>query len=60
MVSVRQEGRRVLLLTNHIGFEGKFLRRALVTDRNVRLDSYARWPDGSADGENAFVIPTMG
>lgn len=46
VVSVRQEGRRVLLLTNHIGFEGKFLRRALVTDRNVRLDSYARWPDG--------------
>jgi uncharacterized membrane protein len=46
VVSVRQEGRGVLLLENTLGFEGKFLRRALTTDRNVRLDSYARWQDG--------------
>jgi uncharacterized membrane protein len=46
VVAVRQEGRSVLLLTNTLGFEGKFLRRALTTDRNVRLDSYARWQDG--------------
>ncbi|MBC8126019.1 MAG: hypothetical protein H8M99_02575 [Gloeobacteraceae cyanobacterium ES-bin-144] len=46
VISVRQEGRSVLLLTNSIGFEAKFLRRALTTDRNVRLDSYARWQDG--------------
>ena len=46
VVSVRQEGRSVLLLSNTLGFEGKFLRRALATDRNVRLDSYARWQDG--------------
>ncbi|MCF7730887.1 MAG: glutamine amidotransferase [Akkermansiaceae bacterium] len=46
VVAVRQEGRSVLLLTNTLGFEGKFLRRALTTDRNVRLDSYTRWPDG--------------
>ena len=53
VVAVRQEGRSVLLLSNTIGFEGKFLRRALTTDRNVRLDSYARWQDGrwaSIDG----------
>ena len=46
VISVRQEGRSVLLLTNTIGFEAKFLRRALTTDRNVRLDSYTRWQDG--------------
>ncbi len=46
LVSVRQEGRSVLLLSNTLGFEGKFLRRALATDRNVRLDSYARWQGG--------------
>lgn len=46
VMAVRQEGRSVLLLTNTLGFEGKFLRRALTTDRNVRLDSYARWQDG--------------
>ena len=46
VVTVRQEGRSVLLLTNTLGFEGKFLRRALTTDRNVRLDSFARWQDG--------------
>jgi uncharacterized membrane protein len=46
VISVRQEGRSVLLLSNSLGFEGKFLRRALTTDRNVRLDSFARWQDG--------------
>jgi len=46
VVAVRQVGRSVLLLENTLGFEGKFLRRALTTDRNVRLDEYARWQDG--------------
>ncbi len=46
VIAVRQEGRSVLLLSNTLGFEGKFLRRALTTDRNVRLDSFARWQDG--------------
>lgn len=45
-VSVRQEGRSVLLLSNALGFEGKFLRLALTTDRNIRLDHFARWQDG--------------
>lgn len=46
VLAVRQEGRSVLLLANTLGFEGKFLRRALTTDRNVRLDSFVRWQDG--------------
>ncbi len=46
VLAVRQESRSVLLLSNTLGFEGKFLRRALTTDRNVRLDSFARWQDG--------------
>ena len=36
VIAVRQVGRSVLLLSNTLGFEGKFLRRALTTDRNVR------------------------
>jgi chitodextrinase len=46
VLTVRQEGRSILLLQNTLGFEGKFLRRALSADRNVRLDSYTRWQDG--------------
>ena len=46
VLAVRQEGRGVLLLSNTLGFESKFLRRALTTDRNVRLDSFTRWQDG--------------
>lgn len=46
VLAVRQEGRSVLLLSNALGFEGKFLRRALTTDRNIRLDSFVRWQDG--------------
>ncbi len=48
VVAVRQEGRSVLLLSNTLGFEGKFLRRALTTDRNVRLDGFTRWQNGWA------------
>ena len=57
-IAVRQEGRSVLLLSNTLGFEGKFLRRALTTDRNVRLDSYTRWQDGrwaNIDGEKSTL-----
>lgn len=46
VLTVRREGRNVMLLENALGFEGKFLRRALVTDRNTRLDAYTRWKDG--------------
>ncbi len=63
VVAVRQEGRSVLLLENTLGFEGKFLRRALTTDRNVRLDSYARWQDGRwaslGDGAGATAKDTL-
>ena len=46
VLTVRQEGRSILVLENALGFEGKFLRRALTTDRNTRLDSFTRWKDG--------------
>ena len=46
VIHVRQTGEGILLLSNSLGFEGKFLRRALTTNRNLRLDSYARWQDG--------------
>ena len=44
---VRQEGRGVLMLQNTLGFEGKFLRRALATDRNLRLESFTRLKEGT-------------
>lgn len=46
VLQVRQEGRGILLLENALGFEGRFLRRALTADRNTRLESYTRWKDG--------------
>lgn len=61
VLTVRQEGRSILLLQNTLGFEGKFLRRALSADRNVRLDSYTRWQDGGwarfEDGGTAQNAP---
>ena len=54
---VRQEGRSILLLENTLGFEGKFLRRALTSDRNLRVESFTRWKDGGwakfGDGDAA-------
>ena len=60
VISVSQQGRSVLLLENTLGFEGKFLRRALTTDRNVRLDSYTRWQDGrwASLGDNNATATT--
>ena len=39
-------GKRVLYVQNSFGFEFKFLRRAIVGDRNLQLQAYVRAGDG--------------
>jgi len=39
-------GNRILYLQNTLGFDFKFLRKAIVADRNLELSAYVRWSDG--------------
>src|SRR4030095_8692969 len=39
-------GKRILYVQNTIGFDFKFLRRAIVSDRNLQLNAFVRWGDG--------------
>jgi len=54
VIEVLQPGNRVLYVANALGFDFKFLRKAIVTDRNLQLNAYFRGADGSlvnvADG----------
>ncbi|MBP7950759.1 MAG: hypothetical protein KA004_13995 [Verrucomicrobiales bacterium] len=45
-VEVVEAGSRVLYLQNSLSFDFKFLRKAIVADRNLDLRSYVRWGDG--------------
>jgi uncharacterized membrane protein len=39
-------GKRILYVQNTLGFDFKFLRRAIVSDRNLQLSAFVRWGDG--------------
>ena len=39
-------GKRILYVQNSLGFDFKFLRRAVVSDRNLQLNAFVRWADG--------------
>jgi uncharacterized membrane protein len=39
-------GKRILYVQNTLGFDFKFLRRAIVSDRNLQLNAFVRWGDG--------------
>ena len=39
-------GKRLLYVQNTLGFDFKFLRRAIVADRNLQLSAFVRWGDG--------------
>ena len=39
-------GKRILYVQNTLGFDFKFLRRAIVSDRNLQLNAFVRWDDG--------------
>lgn len=43
LIEVLELGNRVLYVQNALGFDFKFLRQALVRDRNLQLATYVRW-----------------
>ena len=43
LIEVLELGNRVLFVQNALGFDFKFLRQALVRDRNLQLATYVRW-----------------
>ena len=45
LIQVLELGNRVLYVQNALGFDFKFLRQALVGDRNLQLMTYVRWAD---------------
>ncbi|MCX6967277.1 MAG: hypothetical protein NTZ46_05755, partial [Verrucomicrobia bacterium] len=46
VIEAMEPGNRVLYLQNALGFDFKFLRKAIVTDRNLQLNAFVRWADG--------------
>lgn len=46
LIEVMESGNRVLYVQNTLGFDFKFLRKAIVSDRNLRLSAFVRWADG--------------
>jgi uncharacterized membrane protein len=46
VVEALAPGKRILYLQNSLGFDFKFLRRAVVSDRNLQLSAFVRWADG--------------
>ena len=45
-IDVAEPGRRVLYVQNQLSFDYKFLRKAIVSNRNLQLLSFTRWADG--------------
>lgn len=45
-VEAMEPGNRILYLQNALGFDFKFLRKAILTDRNLQLGAFVRWADG--------------
>ncbi len=46
IVEALPPGKRLLYLQNTLGFDFKFLRRAIQSDRNLQLSAFVRWGDG--------------
>lgn len=46
LIQVMEPGNRVLYVQNALGFDFKFLRKAIVSDLNLKLAAYVRWADG--------------
>ncbi len=46
LIEVMEPGNRVLYVQNALGFDFKFLRKAIAGDRNLKLSAFVRWPDG--------------
>ena len=46
IIEVMEPGNRVLYVQNTLGFDFKFLRKAILSDRNLQLNAFVRWADG--------------
>jgi len=46
LIQAMDPGNRVLYIQNSLGFDFKFLRKAIVTDRNLQLTTFVRLPEG--------------
>ena len=46
IIEVMEPGNRVLYVQNSLGFDFKFLRKAILSDRNLQLNAFVRWADG--------------
>jgi uncharacterized membrane protein len=46
LIEVMEPGNRVLYVQNALGFDFKFLRKAIAGDRNLKLSAFVRWADG--------------
>ena len=46
IIEVMEPGNRVIYVQNTLGFDFKFLRKAILSDRNLQLNAFVRWADG--------------
>jgi uncharacterized membrane protein len=46
LVEVMEQGNRVIYVQNTLGFDFKYLRKAILSDRNLQLNAFVRWADG--------------
>ncbi|HWB60387.1 MAG TPA: glutamine amidotransferase [Chthoniobacteraceae bacterium] len=46
IIEVMEPGNRVIYVQNTLGFDFKFLRKAIMSDRNLQLNAFVRWADG--------------
>ena len=53
-------GKRVLYVQNSLGFDFKFLRKAIVSDRNLQLSAFVRWGDGRIVSMGERGVPAEG
>ena len=53
-------GKRILYIQNSLGFDFKFLRKAIVSDRNLQLQAFVRWGDGRLVSMGERGVPAAG
>jgi hypothetical protein len=46
LIEVMEQGNRVLYVQNTLGFDFKYLRKAIASNRNLQLSAFVRWADG--------------
>jgi uncharacterized membrane protein len=59
VVEALAPGKRILYVQNSLGFDFKFLRKAIVTDRNLQLQAFVRWGDGKLVSLSERGVPAQ-